>query len=244
VSRLDRALGLARSLAIYHAIPGRQRRLRRLYAGFVAAGDLAFDVGAHVGNRTRALAALGCRVVALEPQPDFARLMRSIFARQPSVTVIEAACGAAPGRASLNVSERTPTVTTLADGWRAARAAESDFAGVTWNRTLDVEVTTLAALSARFGAPAFVKIDVEGAEAQVLAGLDAAPPALSFEYLPASRDATASCLARLAELGRWRFNWSQGESFAFAEPAWLDAEGLLRALGRARRSGDVYAKRA
>ena len=244
MSGLDRALGLARSLAIYHAIPGRQRRLRRLYAQFVAAGDLAFDVGAHAGNRTRALAALGCRVVALEPQPDFARLLRSLFARRPGVTVLEAACGAAPGRARLSVSERTPTVTTLAGGWRDARAAEPDFAGVAWNRTLDVEVTTLAVLARRFGAPAFVKIDVEGAEAEVLAGLDAAPPALSFEYLPAARDAAAACLARLGELGRWRFNWSEGESFALAEPAWLDAEGLLRALARARRSGDVYAKRA
>ena len=50
VSALDRALGLARSLLVYHGIPGRQRRMRRLYSRFVAAGDLAFDVGAHAGQ--------------------------------------------------------------------------------------------------------------------------------------------------------------------------------------------------
>src|SRR5439155_24728461 len=66
MSHLDRALGLARSLAIYHAIPRRQRRMRHLYADFVTRDDLVFDVGAHVGNRTRAFRALGCRVVAIE----------------------------------------------------------------------------------------------------------------------------------------------------------------------------------
>jgi len=63
MTRIDRAIGLARSLATYHGIPFRQRRLRRLYRSFVNAGDLAFDIGAHAGNRVRALTALGCRVV-------------------------------------------------------------------------------------------------------------------------------------------------------------------------------------
>jgi 16S rRNA A1518/A1519 N6-dimethyltransferase RsmA/KsgA/DIM1 with predicted DNA glycosylase/AP lyase activity len=87
MSRLDRLVGLIRSLAIYHAIPLRQRRLRRLSMQFVEPGDLVFDIGAHAGNRTRAFASLGCRVVALEPQPDFARLLRMLFARaNPTVS--------------------------------------------------------------------------------------------------------------------------------------------------------------
>ena len=36
MSRADRIIGLLRSLAIYHAIPLRQRRLRRLYAQLVS----------------------------------------------------------------------------------------------------------------------------------------------------------------------------------------------------------------
>src|SRR4026207_531877 len=76
MSRANRIIGLARSLAIYHAIPLRQRRMRHLYAQFVSHGDLVFDLGAHAGTRTRAFAAMGCRIVAVEPQPDFARLLR------------------------------------------------------------------------------------------------------------------------------------------------------------------------
>ena len=138
--------------------------MRQFYAAFVRPGDLVFDIGAHAGNRTRSFAALGCLVVAVEPQPDFARLLRAIATRSPRIQIVEAAVGASPGRATLLVSDRTPTVTTLAAAWRDARAHDPDFAGVRWNRRIEVESTSLDALIARFGAPAFVKIDVEGGE--------------------------------------------------------------------------------
>jgi FkbM family methyltransferase len=245
MSRFDRSVGLLRSLAIYHAIPLRQRRLRRLYGEFVGSGDLVFDVGAHVGNRVRAFASLGCRVVAVEPQPDFAAVLRVLFGRSTAIEIVAAAAGAAPGRASLSISERTPTVTTLAPAWRDARAQDPDFARVRWNRRLEVETTTLDQLIARFGIPAFIKIDVEGAEPDVLAGLTVAVPALSFEYLPRALDHARLCLARLAGLGRYRFNWSVGESSRLAENAWLDQETLLARLRTPeaqRRPGDVYAR--
>ena len=243
----SRLYGLIRSLAVYHAIPLRQRRLRRLYAAFAGPGDLVFDVGAHAGNRTRALAALGCRVVALEPQPDFAGLLRLLFGRHARVTVLETAVGDRAGVATLSVSDRTPTMTTLAAAWRAARERDPVFDGVRWNRDIDVELVTLDALIARFGRPAFVKIDVEGAEPAVLAGLTRPVPALSFEYLPGTLDYTRKCVDRLRALGAYRFNWSVGESYRLAAAGWVDGDALLAGLrtGPARhRSGDVYARLA
>ena len=245
MSGFDRLLGMARSVAIYHAIPWRQRPMRRLYAGFVQPGDLVFDVGAHVGNRTRAFAALGCRVVALEPQPDFARLLRALFGRSARVEVVEAAIGSMEGKAALAISDRTPTVTTVAAAWRDDRSAEPEFEGVRWNRRLDVDMTTLDALIARCGMPAFVKIDVEGAEPAVLGGLSHAVPALSFEYVPSAIAEVRTCLSRLGELGPYVYNWSIGESFRLESPSWVGAGDLLTGLDlpRARqRSGDVYAR--
>ena len=244
-TRPGRLYGLLRSIAVYHAIPRRQRRLRRLYGTFAGPGDLVFDVGAHAGNRTRAFAALGCRVVAVEPQPDFARLLRFLFRRQPRVSVVEAAVGDRTGSAALSVSDRTPTMTTLAAEWRADRERDPVFRGVRWNRRIDVEVVTLDALTARFGRPAFVKIDVEGAEPAVLAGLTRPVPALSFEYLPGALDYTRAGVDRLRALGGYRFNWSVGESHALASAGWVDGETLLAALAAGparRRSGDVYAR--
>jgi FkbM family methyltransferase len=244
MSVLARALGVGRSLAVYHGIPGRQRRIRRLYGQFVTRGDIVFDVGAHVGNRTRALAALGCRVVAVEPQPDFARLLRAMFARSAAVTVVEAAAGSAPGRADLAVSYRTPTVTTLSASWREARRADEEFAGVQWDHTIEVPVTTLDGLIERFGMPAFVKIDVEGAEPEALAGLSHRVPVLSFEYLPKALDLVSACTRRLLELGDYRFTWSAGESFRLATAACLSGPELIASLAEPAaqlRSGDVYA---
>jgi FkbM family methyltransferase len=245
MSRFDRGVGLVRSLAIYHAIPLRQRRLRRLYGHFVGAGDLVFDVGAHAGNRVRAFAALGCRVVALEPQPDFAWLLRALYSRSSRVVVVESAVADVSGRRSLSVSERTPTVTTLAAGWRDARAGDPDFDRVQWNRQIEVDTTTLDRLIEQFGVPAFVKIDVEGSEPAVLAGLGRPVPALSFEYLPRALQEVQACLARLIALGPYQFNWSVGESNQLASDRWLEASELiarLRTPAAQQRSGDVYAR--
>lgn len=244
MNALDRAFGLARSLLVYHGIPGRQRRIRQLYASFVTAGELAFDIGAHAGNRTRALVSLGCRVVALEPQPDFARLLRTLFAHTSAVTVVEAAAGRTAGRAQLAISDRTPTVTTLSADWRDARRGDADFEGVTWNRSLEVPITTLDALMTQHGRPSFVKIDVEGSELEVLAGLSQPVRVVSFEYLARALDLVEACTTRLAELGDYRFSWSPGESFRLATEVLLTAPELMTALRTSpaqQHSGDVYA---
>lgn len=245
MSRFDRFLGLARSMAIYHGIAGRHRRLRKLYAGFAAPGDLVFDIGAHAGNRARAFAALGCRVVALEPQPDFARLLRALFRGNRDVTVVEAAVSNAAGRGTLALSERTPTVTTLNHDWREARAQEEGFKGVQWNRRIEVETTTLDRLIVRYGAPTFVKIACEGSEAAILAGLTQAVPALSFEFLPWTLEEADTCVARLKKLGPYEFNWSKGETSRLASERWLNDREVLAALRTPeapRRAGDVYAR--
>jgi FkbM family methyltransferase len=244
VAHVSRTIGMLRSIAIYHGIPLRQPRLRRFYSQFVSRGDLVFDLGAHAGNRTRAFAAMGCRVVAVEPQPDFARLLRMLTSGSPNVMVVEAAVGETAGHTTLLISDRTPTVTTMAAAWHAARAREPDFAHVKWNREIDVEATTLDGLIERFGAPAFVKIDVEGAEPGVLAGLRRPIRALSFEYLPRALDYARMCVERLARLGTYRYNWSIGETYRLAETRWMSDAEICSALGSAaaqRRPGDVYA---
>ena len=82
-------------------------------------------------------------------------VLRALFAGSTGVEVIEAAVGEKMGRASLLISERTPTVTTIAGAWHEARAKEPDFSHVKWNREVEIETTTLDLLIERFGAPAF-----------------------------------------------------------------------------------------
>jgi FkbM family methyltransferase len=246
MSRLaGRSLGMARSLAIYYGIPWRGRRLARFYAQFVAPGSLCFDIGAHAGNRIRCWRRLGASVVAVEPQRDFFRLLKLLYGRDGNVTLINAAVGRCEGRATLHVSERTPTLSTLSSEWTDVLTQSAGFKGVRWSAQDATDVTTLQALIERYGLPGFVKLDIEGYEAEALAGLLQPLPSLSFEYLPAVRQVALSCIDRLSQLGDYRYNWSPGESHRLGELRWLDADGIRAFIVRLPEnasSGDVYAR--
>ncbi|MFV8834454.1 FkbM family methyltransferase [Aquisalimonas sp.] len=244
LARLRRSAGLARSFLVYWR-PWRQSGLRRLYAGFVAPGDLVFDIGAHLGDRSAAFADLGASVVALEPQPHVRRWLARIAARRTGITVCGEAVGAAAGEARLSVSAANPTVSTLSAAWQdAVRAGNAGFRGVAWDEHVPVPVTTLDALIARFGEPVFCKIDVEGYEAQVLAGLSRPLAALSFEFVAGALGETERCLERLEALGTYRYNVIPGEGRAFLFPERCSHETMtdwLRGGADGIPSGDIYA---
>jgi FkbM family methyltransferase len=225
------AKSLSRSLRVYHGDHVRKVAMDSLYARFLRAGDLAFDIGAHVGDRISSFRRLGARVVALEPQPGPARALRLIHGRDPKVTLVEAACGVSEGTATLRINSANPTVSTLSGEFVDAAHGQDGWREQVWDRELTVPCTTLDALVAKHGLPAFIKIDVEGFEAHVLAGLSQTPAALSFEFTTIQRDVAEACLSRLAALGTYRFNVALGESqqLAFPEPVDGDAmRGHLR----------------
>jgi FkbM family methyltransferase len=236
--------GVARSVRIYRLDRSHGRGLRRLYRPFVKPGDLAFDVGAHAGDRIAAFRALGARVVAVEPQARMMRLLRLLHGRDPGVTLVAAAAGAAEGTATLRVNTANPTVSTLSTAFAETAPGAPGWEDQRWDAEAATPVTTLDALAARHGAPAFVKIDVEGFEAEALAGLSTPPPALSFEVTAAARAAACAALDRAAALGYRSFRLSLGESHAWCGD-WCGAAAMARRLARfpdEANSADVYCR--
>lgn len=243
--KADPALAsLRRSLDVYYGDAVRDAAMDRLYARFVMPGDLAFDIGSHVGDRIGSFRRNGARVVALEPQPDCARAIRTIYADDGGVTVLEAACGPEPGRLTLHINSANPTVTTASTDFVRSADGAGGWEGQVWDRTIQVPVTTLDALIATHGRPAFVKIDVEGFEADVLAGLSQPLPALSFEFTTIQRDVACRCLDVLTALGPYRFDVALGESQQLSFERWISRDEMtahIRDLPHVANSGDIYA---
>lgn len=238
------AMGVARSLVIYYGQPWRRRQLKRFYAGLIKPGDLVFDIGAHVGSRSRTLLSLGAEVVAVEPQPIFADMIAKHLASRLK-GFERVAVDASEGETVLHISSRHPTVTTISDRFIEGVSQTAGFHDVVWDRKIRLPVTTLDRLIEKYGHPAFCKIDVEGAESEILRGLSRPIGLIAFEYIPALPQIARQAIDRLRHLGNYRFNRVIGERHRFVSEQWIEADALMEeiaALTPDSPSGDIYAR--
>jgi len=211
----------------------------------VRRGDLVIDVGAHEGDRTAMFRELGARVVAMEPQPSMVRLLRERFDSDEGVTVLGKGVAEVPGFKEIAISDST-TVSTMEPEWEEMTTASGRFKNIAWTERIEVEVTTLDLLIEEYGRPTFIKVDVEGFEPHVFAGLSRPVPAVSFEFVRERPGATAECVQTLNALGLSEFNFSDGlRSPALCSTEWMSAAALIQALAELPDQlsmGDVYAR--
>ena len=196
-----------------------------LYGRFMRPGELVFDIGANIGQRTGWFLDLGARVVAVEPQAN------QLEHVDPAATRVLAAVAASDGRAPFYVCSGSPYMSTLEAGYVDRVHGQPGIGGNVFEPPSPVETVTMDTLIEQYGLPVFAKIDVEGGEVGVLAGLSQPIHALSFEVHSFDPDKAETCLAMLGELGRYRFTYSPLESFR-VEP-WPPSELAV--------FGDVYA---
>jgi FkbM family methyltransferase len=240
------AASIRRSLDFYYGNAEHDAAMDAFYARFVRRGDLVFDIGAHVGDRVGSFRRLGARVVAVEPQPLCVRALRAIYAGDGDVTAVEAVCGDHDGVVTLHVNSANPTVSTVSPDFVRAADGAQGWQDQVWDAHLDVPAVTVDGLIDTFGEPSFVKIDVEGFEHSVLAGLSRSVPALSFEFTTIEREVAQQCIDRATALGFTSFNVSLGESMVLEFDDWVPAEtmaGYVRTLPHEANAGDVYCLR-
>jgi len=244
IDGLRAARGIVRSLRGYYGHRARAAAMDRLYSRFVQWGDLVFDIGAHVGDRVAAFRRLDARIVAVEPQPALVKVLKLLYGRSSHVTVEATAVGRVSGTIDMMINTDNPTVSTASRDFIDAARNAPGWEAQSWTKTIRVPMTTLDALIARHGVPAFIKIDVEGFEAEALAGLTRPVKALSFEFTTIQRDVALACIERCIALGYARFNAALGESQMFVHADWIGGGAIARwltELPHEANSGDIYA---
>jgi FkbM family methyltransferase len=137
--------------------------------GMLRPGDLAIDLGANVGDVSARLLSGGADVIAFDPEPWAVEKLQERFADEPRFTLHNAAVGTKSGSirlhraANFNNNEKNASVkSTIVIGGRMI----DDEGGV------DVEmidfISFLQGLIAERGEIAFLKMDIEGAELELL----------------------------------------------------------------------------
>jgi FkbM family methyltransferase len=214
------------------------------------AGDLVFDVGCNKGNKTDIYLSQGARVICFEPNPTMFEPLVKKYCNNPSVIEVNAALGAAQGtmkmylcRASDNtviteLCTLTKEFIEKAERFHCFKYSDND--------TIDVPVITLDSAINTYGKPDYIKIDVEGFEVSVLAGLSVPIKALSFEYTPELHTSAEKCCARLCEVfPGYKFNYSSRETEELFFKESTDALSVLAYLRRFEKDrveyGDIFA---
>ena len=215
--------------------------VQQLIASSVRPGDLVVDVGAHIGLNTLYLAGRvgpSGRVTAIEPAADNVTVLRRNLAANDlqNVTVCPVAAGRARGHCDLYLRGSLSAVNSL--------SAESFYAPVT--KVAQVSVAPLDDLVRE--PPRLVKIDVEGAELDVVAGmthlLQAPDIRLIVEWHPALQESAGYPADALP-----RALWERGftlQAVSHTSESTLARRDLVALIGRLRRTRrpvELFARR-
>lgn len=217
--------------------------MRSFYSQITKPGDLVFDIGANIGNRTKIFLELELNVIAIEPQDECVAVLKSSFGNNNKLTIVQKVLGASEGEAELMISDAN-TISSLSQDWIEAVKSSGRFANHSWDKKKLIAMTTLDKLIEHYGTPSFIKIDVEGFEYQVLTGLSQPVNYISIEFATEFLNATFNCIDHLESLGKVIFNYSLGESMKLKLDEYISSEEIKEILNTYKDDitifGDLY----
>jgi len=232
------------SFSSWYSKPDKEK-YTELVRNFIEEGDLVFDVGAHIGNKTESYLSCGANVICFEPQKKCLKILHEKFDTNENIIIIDKGLSSKDGYIDFFQCNRANTISTCSKEWiTGSRFAQQGFR---WGKPTKIEVTTLDKMIAKHGVPKFCKIDVENFEHEVLQGLSIKIPYLSFEFTYEYKENAKKCLEQLSEIGYDQFNFSLGETSCLFFNEWLPADILIERIYKENKCGkdlwgDIYAK--
>lgn len=220
----------------------RKRRYVKFYSQFIKKGDLCFDIGANIGEKTYAFLKLGAKVVAVEPQKSCVNILRKKFGHRTNLIIVPKALGRIAGVAEIQICDSTP-VSSLSSEF--VNYLKREYTDLKWTSSEKVEVVTLDSLIEEYGLPKFCKIDVEGYEMEVLNGLHQTIRFLSFEFNAPFIAKAIECVGIMKRFGKPEFNYSIFEEMDLLLSEWVDETSMieiLSALPKKYETGDIYVR--
>ena len=204
-------------------------------------GDLYFDIGAHLGEKSKPFIEKKIRTIMVEPLPICVKTLKRLYSKNSIVKIIPKGLGSKNTKKILSINKQMPTVSTFAKHWKSGR-----FSNLTWSEKTQIQITTLDTLIKKFGDPQYIKIDVEGYELNVLKGLSKKSGIISFEITSEFFSDAIKCLKHLKKLSYNSFTFSIGEQKKFFSD-WSDYKTIINLIKKEIKKdklfwADIYCK--
>ena len=204
-------------------------------------GDLYFDIGAHLGEKSKPFIEKKIRTIMDEPLPACVKSLKKLYCKNSIVKIIPKGLGSKNTKKILSINKQMPTTSTFAKHWKSGR-----FSNLTWSGKTQIQITTLDNLIKKFGNPQYIKIDVEGYELNVLKGLTKKSGIISFEITSEFFSDAIKCLNYLKKLSYNSFTFSIGEQKKFFSD-WSDYKTIINLIKKEIKKdklfwADIYCK--
>lgn len=245
----------------------------QLFSQFVEDGSLVFDIGANRGGMTYVFRQLGARVIAVEPlhitHPNYVRAFQWMFqADRPThgkaVSVDGRKFGVWTFDNDLDVilipaaispddeveiatppTDLTWFISSCSADWRTKSAHKHLYNSAKVSKVPGIRLDDLIAL---FGMPSFIKIDVEGYNAEVMSTLSYPVRALNMEFHQDWLHSNVGAMRHLAAIGDYEYNYALGNRGGLQLDSWVSGADIVDHLRRTLTQsgdgswGDIYAR--
>jgi FkbM family methyltransferase len=176
---------------------------------------LIFDIGANIGRYSLTFAVNPENtIISVEASPNTFNMLKINMSPFTNVTPLEYAVSDSKEPYITFYNCQSDTLSTLDINWLTS--SESRFGDHQGRFSpIQVKAITLDALIEKYGVPDILKIDVEGAEEQVIRSLSKKVPILLFEWAAEWKDSLKLAIDHLTSLGFTKFHVQKEDKYSY-----------------------------